>query len=435
MRVNTDIWGAESTWRRDADGFSSSSSVPDDMQFKRGQYDTIESYCSNSRLEVGKPIDYSICYAGQGEGMPLASMRTWNMNNSRLTATTYKRNVPTGWFFGHSTSGNYQTNLICSHDIFANNASSDVKDYYWTPNGSMRAYPKQPSARVIPIVSFPTRGCYFGIRCTIFSPSSNLTQNKWLSELQTGDWSAWKIISAWGELYTYNQSDADFSGVTSTSSNHCCVCSNTEFEFKSDTDDDALPVLTYAIFAYNSHIPIFGWIDNEYTVKSVSGTYHAMQRVFETTTVDSSYAPVFIDTVPNAVFNVVNYTAWGLGFEGYCDINVDNLEAIRKAAAAYGLFFTEKDPSTSALRTNPNRWVSNDMFCGVLDNQGIGRGEYTYGTNNKNNPVYNMDSSQDSKYNPDGKRNLNIYIGDSRVSDIYIGDKFVNSVYLGDCQL
>jgi hypothetical protein len=112
------------------------------------------------------------------------------------------------------------------------------------------------------------------------------------------------------------------------------------------------------------------------------------------------YSTMFIDTVPNAVFNALDYSDWGKAIEAYCTVTNENLEAIRKAAAAYGLFFTEQDPEN--LRTNVNRWTNNAMFCGVLDENGVGHGEYTQGTGNRDNPVYSMGSSQNSSYIPGG---------------------------------
>lgn len=448
MRVNTDIWGAESTWRRDADGFSSSSTVPDDMQFKRGEYDNINNYVTNGRLEQGEPIDYSICYAGMAEGLPLTSIRTWSAyyNRGWCTASYKHSEENVGWFFGHMQGGadTSTIELVGCHTIFKIKEQTGVGDTdlpyiqsrYWTPDGTVQNYPNQPSQRMIPIVSFPTRGCYFDIHCLVFNPDSNTMQTKYLSELQTGDWSGWQIIRVWGELWTYGGHDRNFISVVDDSSNQCLVCANKPLKFKPISGaltEDCLPVLNYAQYIRNN-ILIFGWATNEYSNHRINGTRHIVFRSFDNDNTNSSNAPLFIDTVPNAIFNI--YTDdpnWVIAFEGYCEVNAENLEAIRKAAASYGLFFTEKDGST--LASNADRWVSNDMFCGSLDNQGIGRGEYTYGINNRNNSVYNMDSSQDSKYDPDGKRNLNIYIGDSRVSDIYIGDKFVNSVYLGDCQL
>ena len=404
MEVNQEIWGAPSTWRRDTDGFSSNSNVPDELQFKRGEYNDIGNYVSNNRLTQGEPIDYSICYGGQAENMPLASIRTWNSvyTGGQWVATSYKRNVQTGWFFGHHHDGidSSTSQLTCSNAIFKNDGTglTEIKSRYWTPNGTAGSYPNQPSQRIIPIVSFPPRGCYFGIYCRIFNPSNGQTQYKYLDELKAGDWSAWKIIRAYGQLYTYRTSDADFAGVPTGSSHYCCVSINTPLEFEEiNGDEKALAVLSYATLCRET-IPIFGWISNEWSIARVNGVYHCMSRVFNSTTQTSSYAPIFIDSVPNAIFNVVSYDSWGQGFEGYCDITAENLEAIRKAAAAYGLFFTEKDPTT--LRTNTSRWTHTDMFCGLLDNNGIGHGEYTQGTGNRDNPAYNMGTSENSNYNP-----------------------------------
>ena len=437
MRVNTEIYGESSTWRRDADGFSSSSNVPINLQFKRGQYDTLQNYVSQSRIEQGKPIDYSICYAGQAEGMPLSSLRTWNSEykNGGWVATSYKRNIPTGWFFGHHINGidSSTTQLVCSHDILANRNSSDVKTRYWLPDGTAQNYPNQPSQRMIPIVSFPPRGCYFGVHTRIFSPSTGQTQYKWLDELKSGDWSSWKILSAWGELMTYRNSDTDYSYVPDGSSHFCCICSNTELEFTPETTgSNTLPVLNYVQYIYGSRIPIFGWINNEWSVIRVDGVYHCMQRVFDTTTVTSSTAPLFIDTVPNATFNIVPYSSWGQGFEGYCDINAENLEAIRKATAAYGLFFTEQNPNNFA--SNANRWTNNNMFCGILDDSGIGHGNYTRGAENANNKVYGWESSQESPYGNPVSR-FNIYLGDLLIDKIYLGDLEINKAYLGELPL
>lgn len=409
MQVNTEIYGEKSTWRRDADGFSSNSAVPDDMQFKRGEFNDIANYVSQGRLEQGEAIDYSICYAGQAEGMPLTSLRTWDSvySGGQWSGVEYKHSAETGWFFGHHHDGIDSTTskLVCSNGIFKNDGTglSSIKDYYWLPDGVAGNYPKQPSQRLIPIVSFPTRGCYFGIRCRIFNPSTNSTQYKYLDELRTGDWSAWKLFRAWGELYTYRTSDADFSGVPTGSSHYCCVAISEIIKFKPTVSSvpDAMPVLSYATLI-RENIPIFGWIDNEWSIKRVSGVWHCMQRSFNSTTQTSSTAPIWIDSVPNTTFNQVLNDDWGIGFEAYCDITADNLEAIRKAAAAYGLFFTEKDPSGSSFRTNPSRWTHADMFCGVLDSQGIGHGEYTRGTDNRDNPVYSMGTSENSGYNPGG---------------------------------
>ena len=414
MQVNTAIYGDSSTWRRDTEGFSDSANVPESLQFKRGQYDRLMDYVSNSRLSYGEPIDYSICYAAHGYGMPLASLRTWYIPyiNGSYVVHTYTRNKVTGWFFGHQIT-NWNSQSYTGYNpkaIFDDVAVNEyVQKDCWLPNGIPAAYPNQQSALVIPIVEFNTKGLYFAIKCRIFNPTTGSNQTKWLSELQTGDWSAWKIIAAWGVIYTYRDSESDFTACYQWGTNYESICPAESLEFTDViSGKKSLPFLKYCQYMRSSgNIPLFGWLEENATIDNVGGTYHAMNRQFNAYDDYNSDFPIFVDTVPTAVFNEINYTAWGKGIEGYCDINSANLEHIRKAAAAYGLFFTEQDPDT--LRTNANRWDDETMFCGVLDENGVGNGEYTRGSGNADNPVYSMGSSQNSNYSPDNPIDPNIY--------------------------
>ena len=399
MQVNTEVYGARSTWRRDADyGFSNNANVPDDMQFKRGQYNRLIDYVNNNKMSFGQHIDYSICYAAHGENLPLTKQKTWFVEyvNSSWVLHEYARSESNvGWFWGHQTGDwNSQAYQIYNpKDILVNHVETTaVHNDCWLPNGTNANYPNQQSKLVIPIVEFNTKSVYFGIQCRVYKPSTNSQQIKWLSELRSGDWSGWKLCSAWGVMYTYGSNDASFAEVGS-SGNYCGIGTNKEIIFKDVvTQVNTLPFLKYSQYiAGRDSIPIFGWLYGDTPSYLNYNGWQAVQRM-------DIQSRIFIDTVPNAVFNYYNHEGWGKAIEGYCDINADNLEAIRKAAAAYGLFFTEQDPET--LKSSANRWINNAMFCGVLDSNGIGHGEYTQGTGNRDNPVYTMGSSQNSNYDP-----------------------------------
>lgn len=403
MQVNSEVYGARSTWRRDEGGFSwYNANIPDDMQFKRGQYNRLIDYVNNNKMSFGQHIDYSICYAAHGEGMPLASVRTWYTpyEGGQWKAYTYKRNKVTGWFFGH------QLDSYNSYAFYIRNPKAllvdGVTNSYtntdlWLPNGQNANYPEQQSKLIAPIVEFPTRGAYFGIEVCLYKASSASFYRKPLAELRSGDWSEYIIVSAYGILYTYANNERDYQ----MNSGRCCVCPNETYEFtREGTQQKGLPFLKYCQFngMSSSVFPIFGWVDGGATSEYFGGRNHAVKRMFWNGTDSSGDSIMFIDTVPNAVFNALDFSDWGKAIEAYCTVTSENLEAIRKAAAAYGLFFTEQNPDN--LRTNANRWTNNAMFCGVLDENGIGHGEYTQGAENRDNPVYNMGSSTNSNYNP-----------------------------------
>ena len=74
MDVNTQMYGAPTTWTRD-DGFNYAA-VPDAYAFKKGQFDTLKDYVNANKLSIGEPIDYSICYAGMASDLPLSKLKT-----------------------------------------------------------------------------------------------------------------------------------------------------------------------------------------------------------------------------------------------------------------------------------------------------------------------------------------------------------------------
>lgn len=412
MEVNKEIYGAESTWRKDTDGWVVNGSlVPLEYAFKRGEYDSFTGYNNNGRIPIGELADKSICYAAQAEGGPLAKQMAFYMDEVQgaYVIKRYDRDKETGWFFGHLTNS-YQADYgaIIGAPIILQGLSDfweDIDDQYWYPDGVMANYPKQPSARVMPIVEFHTKGVYLGITVRIWNTANGTVQNRTLDELRSGDWSNWRIIQAWAEPYVYRTSDTDFQPVTDNSSNTCSVCPGDTFQWTShDAGTEGLEYITYAPYFKNSRIPLYGWINENVDTRYYRplSMYRPLVRCYYNRNIEQNVGEMFIDTLTGTVVNTYDYTDWGAAVECYAPINATTLEELRKACAYYGLFFTEKDPSISALRANPDRWISNDMFCGVLDENGVGHGEYTRGTGNRENPVYNMGSSQNSGYQPGG---------------------------------
>jgi len=82
----------------------------------------------------------------------------------------------------------------------------------------------------------------------------------------------------------------------------------------------------------------------------------------------------------------------------------ENLEWIRQGAAAYGLFFCESIGTlgNSGRDTGDNeRWLDNEMFCGVIRENGYTYGEYTRGINNAANSVYGYKKSTETPFDPE----------------------------------
>lgn len=418
MQVNTEVYGASSSWRRDTDGWTIRSDVPLEKSFKIGEFNSFGDYNTGNRIPIGTLADKSICYAAHGEGMPLASQYAFYMEyvEGAYTIIQYDRNEETGFFFGHLTNS-YMSNYDAMQgaEVILNNMYEDwedIADQYWYPEGVIASYPDQPSARVRPIVEFNPKAVYFGLRVRLWQTDDwgvNM-RTVWADELRTGTWNNYRIVQAWLEPYVYQTSESDYAHATTSSSNSCSVCPADPYKWKIHNGSlESLEYLTYAPYFYNSRIPVFGWVFEsvDTTYYSPSGMNRPLIRLLYNDDPTLNSGHIFCNTLTTVTINQYTFQAWGAAIEAYAPINETNLEDLRKAAAAYGLFFTEKDPAT--LASNADRWDSNDMFCGLLDENGVGHGDYTRGTGNKNNPVYDMTSSQASPYDPVTPSDPNTY--------------------------
>ena len=398
-QVNTLVYGAPNTWARDT-AFNSNSSVPDTASFKRGQYTTIETYCNAQKMTEGTAIDYSICYAAHDVDLPLSRINAYYAGENGLEE--YTRNSAMPWFFGHQTGGiggNFYDITAADYVMLNDNAGLEtISKIYWLPNGIIRPYPEQMSGRIIPIVEFNPHACYFGIKVVIFDRSNGQFNTYTLKQVREGTWTSnHVIVRAYGELLTRRTTDADYNYVTQDSTDRCCVCLTDKLDMLSPYGEKSMGVLSYS-FMVNNTIPLFGSPSGTPTAEQFSNIWRAYFRPFKSADPTASTAILFSDTLETS-YTVWNTQSYGDIFERVAPITSANLEKLRRCAAAYGLFFTEDDAYTK-YHDDVNRWTDEDMFLGVLDN-GIGRGDYTRGTGNIDNPVFNWGSSQQSPYSPD----------------------------------
>ena len=262
MEVNTQIYGASTTWSRD-DGFSYAA-VPDAYAFKKGQCDTLKDYVNANKLSIGQQIDYSICYAGMASDLPLSKLKTWvvlqdgdNVNNYIIQM--YSRNEPTGWFFGHGENFASTYAEIYGSPILLDNrpdALYRIADYYWIPDGQLTETTYQVSQNITPIVEFNPHSCYFGINVEVFNRQTGNFATYYLDEMHGHTFSAYEVITrAWGELWTRRgDTDTDYAAAGT----YCGVCPDRLIDFGSN----AIPYLSYA-YNLNHHFPLFGWLDTQ----------------------------------------------------------------------------------------------------------------------------------------------------------------------------
>lgn len=399
MQVNTDIYGAQDTWTRDT-GFNYAD-TPLQYCFKKGRYNTLKDYVNAGKLSIGEEIDYSICYAGMAAGLPLSKLRTWVVLQTGESVNDYDifmylRDTPTGWYWGHATEVASTFSFIEGSPIILDGrqtAAYRLAPYYWIPDGQLTTDTRQGSQNIIPIVDFNPHSCYFGIAVEVFNRQSGVFSTYYLDDMYGHTFTTYDVIvRAWGELWVRRgDNDTNYG----TASSLCGVCPDRLIDF----GQGSIPYLSYT-YNLQHNIPLFGWLDTRPSSVRFTGDtlYTVYKRPFYSVSDDgiAGTSQYFCDTLYDTVYNTRDTTSYNYIVECYAPITPANLERLRQCAAAYGLFFTEKNPNT--LYNIADRWDSEDMFLGVLDDDGIGWGEYTRGEGNADNPIYGLSSSQSSPY-------------------------------------
>lgn len=78
----------------------------------------------------------------------------------------------------------------------------------------------------------------------------------------------------------------------------------------------------------------------------------------------------------------------------------DNIEWLRRAAAAYGLFFCDDIGSLADSGKDVTRWIDNSMMCGTIDEDGRTNGDYTRGIQNVLQRQFDWSDSTASPFDP-----------------------------------
>lgn len=78
----------------------------------------------------------------------------------------------------------------------------------------------------------------------------------------------------------------------------------------------------------------------------------------------------------------------------------DNIEWLRRAAAAYGLFFCDSIGNLADSGRDETRWIDVNMCCGTIDEEGRTNGDYTRGVMNALQRQFNWSDSTESPFDP-----------------------------------
>lgn len=406
MNLNPEVYGAPETWQNayNASGINSAIAtalkcgkikIPNFDAPNTGTYTTsqIRTAVSNNKITANTPIDNSICAVGQGDKSPFKKIAChyYDENNNTwygpyitdistpinmFPYETYSANGLQG-IGGGATNINFATTSTGQVQIWSE-GGLEYKNI-----GSIRYY--NANWRLAPFT-------YYQLKSIVLQVLVNYTTNTTEPMTDAGlNEDHWITLDAWKN--TYNQYPIVGCMVRMISANQITGDNIGYYNFVGDNNapyrsafglalnsplkhndtDTLMSYTTFKMSQLTSEVVIFNKIYN-------SGGWGKYSKLF---------LPMwdkFSQYLQKPSRKCVLYRI------PYSDTVYEDL---MQAVASLGFCFTP----TSKNSFNVN-FTDADMCIPVIDENGVTTGEYTRGSDNVNNDLYNADSVRDKGYNP-----------------------------------
>lgn len=416
---NPEVYGTQETWSKCAifyavgDGDTTTKTIAprinvwDSTSLERRK-GTLSRAITAGKLTAGVPIDPTICPCGQDPTVSCFGKIGLFKNHSNSDANkipdkivTYEN--PINWYFSEIwryTDGRGYTPQLT-------NRNSD--ECRWSPDGNLSEEGDNENRYVTPFVYYQLKSIFANIYVNTITGYDNLGRPN----------HAQMTLEEWKNNYSSRKIDLAVLRLKGVSSQ-----TGGTIAYTSGNLDPNLSVGASLLNDIDGIVDYYTYYEDRQQYVRLFGNLYA--NAFNTT--DTFYMLAY-DMFENAEIKSVFISGQTDG--GWCvwqeiPYSETNYEKILQMAACFGIPFSPTSKETFAAE-----FTDNDLYLPVIDENGIAHGEYTRGTDNLNNGLYNLTSIFD--FEP--STGFKIYVGDSRVKKIYVGDKTVDAAYLGNNEL
>ena len=363
MLPNSKYYGNPEDWIK----ASTKPYASDDAANKIPSYSTINGGITANKLEVNKPLDNSICYAAIAEDSPIAKTCCINGTNYNDPLFEYEGNIDFFWGYVDTTNGIARST---SYTINVNDLSDEREtDKLFLVPESQNAYPSNNvHGHFTPYVSIIPRNfvllIYIECDTLTFSDRRQIALDDYINN-------------------TYGYSPATHPNITAI---HVAPVAGNDLTgeryFMAINNNGGMTLAYNMPYDLPQLNGIYDYWANRGNVKTTVKIWGNVNTLAYNNTYQYVNGK---DGTFNTANNKLNY------YKEYGDG-----EWILHCVASLGLFFAVKRTTayTGAL-DDP------DMYCGIIDDNGLCHGDYSKGTENRKQKQFNWTSTNDSTYNPD----------------------------------
>lgn len=426
MSINTDIWYSESDWtlRTDSFGGRRTNATAEDLE-KYPKFYNSKQYGPLFRMRQNNPsfwpqnptgaYDNSISYVGiQGDDLPQCNVYAFTEDNFDVNNPFAKQKLYNGcmplafaqlWDSISNLSTNYDLGGLKGFDGWRQDSStikSNQSYFHWSPNAQND--PSNYTTRICPIVRFGTKSIILEpiIKCVDMLENWNSSDGSHFTEYTLSEFESLSQETIDG-LYILGGYCRGYDRREPNKYN-CLLNADIQrgliAQFLSDWEFKDFECVGYAdnlehVFTQDTYaciLPLFGRLNIN------QGGY----------TNDSMYDNMFFSskayvTLLNSKFDTIKS---GIYFGVYLKKERDNyikenvLEMFKRATAAYGLFFWDGASNFNLNNIDDYAWISEHMYCGLIDDSGLTHGDYTNGVFNTTTRTFEWADSLQTTYDP-----------------------------------
>lgn len=454
-QINYSIWGNPETWTHWSasttpttetlyGSFRTGAAAWDNSDFDNYPYFKIPDVVNlrnlliNGKISINEPLDNTLAYTAIGNSdLPQCNRYIFNSVHHTINDYIAKADtIPTPFSLGYYYRNENTVNPPCmlgqayGFDGFPSNAltidygkmerfspfaSYDIT--YTNVNGDFN-----PILRIAPITSFGVKSVILEIIVGYIDYDTYMLTGTLKSYLNhTAEWmQAHPVVMAYCMPYFRTSTDGSYSsGISNPSMRFTGVCPifYTPYRDRSDTYDIYNYLSTFNYRGGAGCFPIFGGVFRDSFSTSISIGVSRIPDDQMSKTNLSRYAIIY-----GAEKGELHYT--GTDFSGsiYCTLDLsvaENVEYIMRGAAAYGLFFCQAIGAlgSSGRDSGVNeRWLDEEMYCGIIRSDGMTYGEYSKGLYNSERDQYEWKDSTETPYVPG--QSTNVYSNQTRIRAI-----------------
>lgn len=426
---NVDVWGAPDTWVNDY--IIRSNDFP---QYKAGKpknaaFRSLMNGNTQNKTPYPMPIDKTICPCGQDPAVSCfgkihtMSGDSVDDNNNFTPETTIEFETPVNWCFS--------TGSPATHGWEIRNGFNSVypppSTWRWSPNTGELNTNENRNAGVMPFVFYQLKSLLLSIQ--VLTVEGHATAE--YGNTPTNN-TGWKSLAEWKSNYSNKLVYAIRFNI-----NWCTSANDTDIVYSGDTQ--AMGSFDTLQVSLLDGVNLINGSDELY-YDYATYQMQAKNNCFYLTNVYTSprYTPtrryylLSADKFENAVLHSTRGSSNNYWSNTWYEIpySENNYETIMKMVACFGCPFTDTDKQTFRLD-----YTDTELCLPVIDSDGITHGEYTRGTANTTNDIYNIDSVREKNYDPAKPVDPNTYSDTTNWNNVNFRQAFTKRYILNSTQV